>query len=167
MSVPDGHQEFTVKDESGQDTAVRGLTGNIADNMLCTFFKKIITRDDDDLDVDVCVFDVHSPMNVNGYKMHQGDQRTSEYFKLDIREYHKKITEGERRVTELSVSTKIYAVKDIRDAHGLLFPFFRMGNLMSLDIDVHVVRDDRSEIETSDMAHCELISKVLSYQSSY
>ena len=107
MSVPDGHQEFTVKDESGQDTAVRGLTGNIADNMLCTFFKKIITRDDDDLDVDVCVFDVHSPMNVNGYKMHQGDQRTSEYFKFDIREYHKKITEGERRVTELSVSTRI------------------------------------------------------------
>ena len=136
--------------------------------MLCTFFKKIITRGDDDLDVDVCVFDVHAPMNANGYNgMHQGDQRTTEYFKLDIREYHKKITEGERRVTELSVSTRLYAVKDIRDAHGLPFPFFRMGNLMCLDIDVHTARDDRSEIEKSDMAHCELIYKALSYQSSY
>ena len=42
-----------------------------------------------------------------------------------------------------------------------------MGNLMCLDIDVHTVITDRSEIETSDMVHCESIYKVLSYQSRY
>ena len=126
--------------------------------MLFTFFKTIITRGDDKLDVDVCVFDVHGPMNANGYKMHQDDKRTTDAFKLDIREYHKYLTEGERRVTELSVSTMIYAVKDIRDAHGLPFPFFRMGNLMRLDVDMHAAREDRDEIEASDMAHCKIFA---------
>ena len=58
-------------------------------------------------------------------------------------------------------------MKDIRDEHGLSFSFFRMGNLMCLDIDVHTVITDRSEIETSDMTHCESIYKSLSYQSRY
>jgi hypothetical protein len=42
----------------------------------------------------------------------------------------------------------------MRDARGLAFPFFRMGNYMRLDVDIHAAREDKEEIEVSDMAHC-------------
>jgi len=148
-------KEFPVKDGSGRDTKVKGLSGDIKSNMLFTFFRKLITRGQHKLDVDIIVFDGHAPMPANGHKLHEDDIPTQKPFKLDIREYNKATTEGERRATELAVSTRIYAVKQIRDAHNLPFPFFRMGNYMRLDVDIHVAaKDEQSQIEVSDMAHC-------------
>lgn len=153
-SGPDGHKEFEVKDAEGADTGVRGLSGNIEGNMLFTFFKENLTAGDAALEVDILCLDTHQPMNANGHKYHQDDVAAKEPFKLDIREYNKKCTEGERRVAELSVSTFVYYIQDMRDARGLAFPFFRMGNYMRLDVDIHAAREDKEEIEVSDMAHC-------------
>lgn len=153
-SAPDGHKEFDVKDSEGEDTGVLGLSGNIEGNMLFTFFKENLTRGDPTLEVDICCFDGHAPMNANDQKYHQDDIATKEPFKVDIREYNKRCTEGERRVADLSVSTLVYSVKDMRDARGLPFPFFQMGTYMRLDFDIHAARGERTEIEISDMAHC-------------
>jgi hypothetical protein len=153
-SGPDGHKEFVVKNAEGEETAVCGLTGNIESNMLHTFFKTNLTLNDPTKDLDVCVFDGHCPMPANGRKYHQDDIASRDPKKLDIREYNKRCTEGERRIADLSMSTLVYAVKEIRDAHGLPFPCMRMGNYCRLDADIHAARGDRTEIEISDMAHC-------------
>jgi len=153
-SGPDGHKEFFVKNAAGEETAVCGLTGNIESNMLHQFFKTNITRDDPTKDLNVCVIDGHCPMPANGRKYHQDDIASRDPRKLDIREYNKRCTEGERLVADLSMSTLLYAVQEIRNAHGLPFPCMCMGNYQRLDADIHAARGHRTEIEISDMAHC-------------
>ena len=60
----------------------------------------------------IAVLDLVSPMPANGRSMHEGDRPSDDPWKLNIREYWRHQTEGERIAQDMSLSEMAYAGKN-------------------------------------------------------